>query len=284
MTSESPAKKRSARRAEVLRTARLTPHMIRIVFGGDGLGDFSVGEFSDHYVKLLFPPEGAGYRDPFDVDEVQAQYPRAQWPVTRTYTVRAWDPQRRELTIDFVYHGDHGLAGPWAAAAKPGDAISFFGPGGAYAPAPEADWHLLVGDASALPAIAASAERVPAGKPVSVFVEVDSPTEQQELTSPGALDVHWVYGFSADRPGVELAEQVLAAPWRPGVVHAFVHGEAALVKEVRRALRFERHVPREYLSASGYWRCGLSDEDWRARKKEWNRDIEVEEQVHGSPA
>jgi hypothetical protein len=43
-------------------------------------------------------------------------------------------------------------------------------------------------------------------------------------------------------------------------------------------------VPREYLSASGYWRCGLSDEDWRARKKEWNRDIEVEEEVHGSPA
>ena len=158
--------------ATVLRTERLTPHMIRVVLGGDGLADFGAGAYTDHYVKLLFPRPGVAYPVPMDMTAVRRDFPREQWPRQRSYTVRSWDAGARELTIDFVYHGDEGLAGPWAAAARPGDEVMFLGPGGAYAPSPDADWHLLVGDESALPAIAAAVERLPAGAPARVFVEV----------------------------------------------------------------------------------------------------------------
>src|SRR5919205_84232 len=105
-TGERPRRKRTPRVAEVLRTSRVTPHMIRVVLGGEGLAGFPAGAFTDHYVKLLFPPAGA----PYDVEQVRAEFPPAHWPVTRTYTVRAWDPVAGELTIDFVHHGDEGLA------------------------------------------------------------------------------------------------------------------------------------------------------------------------------
>jgi NADPH-dependent ferric siderophore reductase len=280
-TRAAPVRRRQARLGEVVRTSRVTPHMIRVVLGGSGLAGFDVGEFTDHYVKLLFPPAGAEYSTPFDVDQIHAERPRSQWPVTRSYTVRAWDADRAELTVDFVYHGDHGLAGPWAAAARPGDVISFFGPGGGYAPDPQTDWHLLVGDESALPAIAATLGRLPEGVAATVVIEVEDEQEHQLLESPGLLDVTWVDRLGAPAPvGAAVADRVRALRWPGGDVQAFVHGEASLVKEVRHHLRFERGVPRERLSASGYWRRGLTDEGWRATKKDWTREVERDEQEH----
>ena len=170
----------------------LTPRMARIVLGGEALAGFGAGAFTDHYVKLLLPPAGAPYAAPFDPAAIKAELPREQWPRMRTYTVRDWDAERRRLTIDFVVHGDSGLAGPWAATARPGDRLQLFGPGGAYAPDPEADWHLMVGDASVLPAIGASLARVPAGVPVTVLAEVDGPEDRLELATPGDLDLRWV--------------------------------------------------------------------------------------------
>ena len=112
-----------SRRVSVLSTERLTPHMVRVVVGGEALRDFGAGEFTDHYVKLQLPAPGADYGADFDLDEIRATRPRDQWPRTRTYTVRDWDPERLALTIDFVVHGDSGVAGPWAAAARPGDTL-----------------------------------------------------------------------------------------------------------------------------------------------------------------
>ena len=199
-------RKRQARVAEVLRVERLTPHMIRVVLGGAGLDTFDCGEFSDHYIKLLFPPPGAPYGHPVDPDHAQETYERDLWPVTRTYTVRRWDAQVRELTVDFVYHGDEGLAGPWAVGAEPGHRIAFFGPGGAYAPDPAADWHLFVGDESAIPAIAAALERVPAGVPARVFAEVEDASEEQPLARHGRPRDHLgappgTTGQHGSRPG-----------------------------------------------------------------------------------
>ncbi len=124
---------------------------------------------------------------------------RGQLPRTLSYTMQNRDPERRQLSIDFVIHSDKGVAGPWAAAARPGDTIQLRGnPGGAYAPDPQADWHLTAGDASVLPAISASLARVPAGIPVHVLVEIDDPEEEGELQSPGELHLTWVYGDAAD--------------------------------------------------------------------------------------
>src|SRR5690606_36343953 len=107
--------------------------------------------------------------------------PVEQRPLGRRCTIRAWDPDARRLTIDFVVHGDIGRAGRWAANAKPGDRLQFVGPNGAYSPSPSADWHLMAGDESALPAIAASLERVRPGVPVLVFAVVDAPGHEIAL-------------------------------------------------------------------------------------------------------
>jgi NADPH-dependent ferric siderophore reductase len=250
---------------------RVTPHMVRVVVGGDELDGFGAGEFTDHYVKLQLPPAGAGYAPPFDMEDVKASRPREQWPRIRTYTVRAWDAERRQLTLDVIVHGDEGVAGPWAATVQPGDLLQLMGPGGAYAPDPGAAWHLMVGDLSVLPAIAASLPRVPAGVPVHVIVELDDDADRQALTSPGDLHVTWLRSNGSD---TVLLEAVQALAFPDGPVHAFVHGEASAVRALRRHLLVDRGLPRDAVSVSGYWKRTRTDEEWRADKPEWNRLVE----------
>ena len=270
----APRRKRPLIRTRVEEVTRLTPHLIRVVVSGEDLRDFAAGEFTDHYVKLIIPPPGASYRAPFDQDDVKARLPREEWPRTRTYTVQAWDPERLRLTIDFVHHGEGGVAGPWAAAAQPGDTLQLVGPGGAYAPDPAADWHLMVGDESVVPAISASLARVPEGVPVHVVLEVDGPGDELELASPGDLRVTWVHR-RAGAPDL-LADAVRTLDFPPGAVHAFVHGEASEVRAVRRHLLAERGIAREALSVSGYWKRDRTEEGWREDKADWNRQAEAD--------
>ncbi|GHJ04194.1 siderophore-interacting protein [Streptomyces olivaceus] len=280
--ADRPARKpRRPHTAQVVRTERLTPHMQRVVLGGEGLAAFAADTCTDHYVKLLFPAGGATYPEPFDMERIREEFPREQWPVTRTYTVRHWDAEHREMTLDFVIHGDEGLAGPWAQRVRPGETVLFMGPGGAYAPDTTADWHLLAGDESALPAIARSLEALPDGARAFVFVEVDGPQEEQKIDS----DVEVVWLHRGDRPvGRALVEAVRALDFPEGRLHAFVHGEAACVKELRRYLRVEREIPREDLSISGYWRLGHNEDGWQASKREWNARIEAEQETGATAA
>ncbi|WP_030276808.1 siderophore-interacting protein [Streptomyces sp. NRRL B-24484] len=275
--AERPARRpRKPHTAHVVRTERLTPHMQRVVLGGDGLAEITAGTYTDHYVKILFGAEGVTYPEPFDLERIREEFPREQWPVTRTYTVRAWNPELRELTLDFVVHGDEGLAGPWAVRARPGDVVRFMGPGGGYAPDTAADWHLLAGDESALPAVAAALEALPADAEVRAFVEVAGPEEEQKLDSPA--EVVWLH--RGDRPvGELLVETVRALEFPEGRVHAFVHGEAGFVKDLRALLRVERSIPREDLSISGYWRLGHNEDGWQASKREWNAQVEAEQET-----
>jgi NADPH-dependent ferric siderophore reductase len=271
MAETTTRRKRRTIHTTVESVERVTPHMVRVVVGGDELDGFAAGEFTDHYVKLQLPPAGAGYAPPFDMEEVRASRPREEWPRVRTYTVRAWDPERRQLTLDVIVHGDEGVAGPWAAAVEPGDLLQLMGPGGAYAPDADAAWHLMVGDMSVLPAIAASLPRVPAGVPVHVIVELEDDADRQPLSSPGDLHVTWL---RSDGSETVLLEAVQALAFPDGPVHAFVHGEASAVRALRRHLLVDRGVPREALSISGYWKRTRTDEEWRADKPEWNRLVE----------
>jgi NADPH-dependent ferric siderophore reductase len=209
-------------------------------------------------VKLQFPREGA---------------PEDERPKVRTYTVREWDAERGLLTIDFVVHGDEGIAGPWAAAAQVGDTLGLRGPGGGYAPDPGADWHLMAGDTSVIPAISASLPQIPAGLPVHVFVQVHGPEEEVELpASPGDLHLHWLHG-----DGDQLVAAALAALDFPvGDVQVFLHGEATSVRLARRHLIVARGLPATALSASGYWKRTLTDEGWREAKGDWNAQVEAE--------
>lgn len=255
-------KARPVTRLRVLRTERLTPHMIRIVAGGAGLASFTPNGFTDAYVKVHFPVPGVTYPEPFDLGTIRAELPREQWPTMRSYTVRQYDAQAGELSIDFVHHGEEGIAGPWAAAAKPGDELLISGPGGAYAPGDEADWHLFVGDEAALPAIAASLEALRPGVPAHAFIEVTDASEEQALATKADAQIRWLHRSE----GSDLAVAVREMEFRSGTVQAFVHGEAGFVRQLRRHLLDERGVRKDLLSISGYWRRGATDEEWRAEK------------------
>lgn len=245
----------------VLRTERLTPRMIRIVAGGPGLAGFPDVTYTDRYVKIVFPRSGIAYPEPFDLAVIRREMPRHQWPLLRTYTVRYLNFATSELAIDVVLHDGAGVAASWAAAARPGDVLRLLGPYGAYAPEPSAAWHLLVGDESALPAIAATLERLPSDSLAVVRVEVADAAEEQPLITPMRADVRWVHRDSA--PPNPLVSEVVQLTFPPGEVHGFVHGEAGQVRTLRKHLVEERGIPRSHLSISGYWRRGRDEDGHR---------------------
>ena len=260
---------------EVVETELLSPHLLRIVLGGSGLDAFEPIEDTDQYVNCFFLPDGAPYGVPFTDDAVR-ELPREQRPFARRITVRAWDPQTRQLALDFVAHGDVGYAGRWALHAQPGDRLQLRGPAGGYRPESDADSYLFVGDASALPAIAASAEAVPEGRPVVIIAEVGSAEDEIPLASPGELTVRWVHTVDGGDSDALLADAVAALPPLEGVVSAFVHGEAESTRAVRRVLLSKGIVAEDRLSCSPYWRLGHDDEAWRSVKATWVREVAAE--------
>ena len=249
-----------------------TPALVRLVLNGDGLAGYEQVAYSDSYVNVAIPPAGAPYAAPFALDDLRS-LPREQRPFRRRITVRRWEPASRRLTLEFVAHGDSGAAGPWAARAREGDALVLTGPAGAYRPDPAADWHLMVGDESALPAIAASLEAVPPGAPVVVRLVCDGPEHELALTTPGRLDLAWLHRTGGPGDDKLLADAVAALAPPAGTVHAFVHGEAGETRAVRRHLLADRGLDAEQLSCSPYWHRGMTDEAWREIKAAWNAEV-----------
>ncbi|XAS68378.1 siderophore-interacting protein [Micrococcaceae bacterium Sec5.7] len=252
----------------VLRREELSPHMVRIVAGGAGFAGYINNAFVDRYVKIAFPQPDIAYPEPLDLWAIRESMPREQWPYTRTYTVRWVDEAAEELAVDFVVHGDEGLAGPWAAAAKPGDGLIFTGPGGAYNPDPTADWHLLAGDEAALPAIAAAVESLPADARGMAFLEVDSDADVQSIAAPAGLELVWLKrkGVPAGASDL-LVNAVRDAQWPAGRPDVFAHGERGYMKSLREVLFVERGLDRKQVSLSGYWATGRVEDDFQAEKK-----------------
>ncbi len=245
----------------------LNPSMLRVVFGGEGLDSYEPTEWTDEYVNALFLPDDSSLTVPFDMDTLpddQAQRPRG-----RRFTIRRWNDADRQLVIDFVAHGDVGFAGRWAQQASVGDRLQMMPPGGGYRPSAEADWHLLVGDESALPAIGASLEALPAGTPSVAVVIIDDADHEIELPTDSDLELHWVHRCVAADPDTALLEAVEKLDWRSGTADVFVHGEAGEVRAVRRHLLAERGVSKEGSSISPYWRRDHTDEAWRQVKRQW---------------
>src|SRR6202035_3328287 len=223
------------------------------MLGGNGFDTFVPNQFTDAYCKVLFlrdDVEIAALPTPLTLDSFQVLPPERR-PVIRTLTVRRTDPGEREIVIDFVVHGDHGVAGPWAATAEPGQPVYLMGPSGAYAPDPAADWHLLAGDETALPAISVALEALPANAIGQAFIEIAGPEDEILLIAPEGVQINWILrGGRADLVGEEragdhspLVKAVKSAHWLPGQGHAFVHGEAqAVMHNLRPYIRKERGV------------------------------------------
>ena len=271
---------------EVLRTEQVTPHLVRVVLGGSGFDTFKPNDFTDAYVKIVFVRDRVdvgALPQPLTLDSFN-ELPLEDRPTVRTYTVRSVDPERRELAIDFVVHGKHGVAGPWATAAPPGQPAYLMGPSGAYAPDPDADWHLLAGDEAALPAISRALEALPDNAIGKVFIEIAGPEDEIPLKAPAGVGVNWIYrGGRADLVPEDMAGDhapliaaVKEANWLPGQVQVFIHGEAQTVMHnLRPYIRKERGVDAKWAaSISGYWRRGRTEETFR----QWKRELaEAEE-------
>ena len=106
----------------------------------------------------------------------------------RSYTVLELDLAAGTFAIDFALHGS-GFAMRWAGGARPGDRIEVQGPGSGYAPDHDADWHLLVGDDAALPAIRQALAALPPDARGYAVVEVGTAAEQLPLIAPAGVDV-----------------------------------------------------------------------------------------------
>ncbi|MFF3953203.1 siderophore-interacting protein [Streptomyces sp. NPDC001890] len=251
----------------VVGVERITPRTARVTFTGEALAGL-MEDRPDQQMKLCFPREGQGVPrlpEPEADDtygmrwyEAYLAIPEPERPLLRSFTVRAYDRGRDVMTVDFVLHGDDGPAARWGRDARPGDVLGMVGPSSLYArPLPAADWLLLAGDESALPAIATLLESLPAGARALVRAEVADATEERPLGSAGDVDVHWVH---RDRGG-SLVDAVRTAPLPAGTGAAWLAGEAGAVRTLRRHLVEERGLPRAAVQFSGYWRRSLTQDD-----------------------
>ncbi|MGV0776459.1 siderophore-interacting protein [Mycolicibacterium elephantis] len=278
---------------QVVRTEQLTPHLLRVVLGGSGPGTgfdtFTPSEFTDSYVKIVIVDDEIDVPtlpQPLTIDSFNTLPPERR-PTVRTFTVRHVDAERREIWLDFVVHGEHGVAGPWAAAAEPGWPVYLMGPSGAYAPDPAADWYLFAGDETAIPAIGVALEALPDNAIGKAFIEIAGPEDEIPLKRPDGVKLTWIYrGGRADLVPEEVAGDnapliaaVKETPWLPGQVQVFIHGEAqAVMHNLRPYIRKERGVEAKWASSiSGYWRRGRTEETFR----QWKRELaEAEEQAN----
>ena len=243
------------RRLEVLRVVDLTPRMRRITLGGPELAGFiSLG--TDDHVKLLFP-QNAEQAAALETLVLGAGKSDVPMPEMRDYTPRRYDLDKLELDIDFVLHGD-GPASTWAEQAKPGQFLHIGGPRGSMIVPDIFDSYLLIGDETALPAIARRLEGLAANRKALVVIEVENGKEQQPLESPAQVNVIWVLrGDSKD----SLLTTVKQLQVPKGNLYAWVATETKVSRQIRRVLLDDHGLDEQFVKAVGYWRAEGSEEE-----------------------
>ena len=262
----------STRYLQVLRVHDVTDGMRRVTLGGEQLAahtadnGYPVPAFrSDNFddsIKLIFSttpgrtPQGPEQRDG-----------KIVWPsknsgsTRRTYTVRNYDASRSELDIDFVLHGS-GVASDWARQAQVGQTLQIAGPKSTASHPSGADWILATGDATALPAMSRWLEQWPAGQRGKFFIAVDADSHRQDLVQPEGVEITWLV---RDNPNV-LYDAITSTDWWDGEPFAWVAGESASLKPIRRWLQHEKGLRKDQMHLSGYWKSGKQKDRYRANR------------------
>ena len=220
------------RQITVTNVEQLTPHFRRITFTDESLSDFVSASFDDH-VKVFVAPADGGE------------------PARRDYTPRSFDNAARELVIEFALHGD-GPVAEWAAQAAPGHALAIGGPKGSMIVPLDYDWHLLVGDETAFPAVARRLEQLPAGAQAIVILQAADAADQRRFESAANVDLTWV------ATDAQLLAAVRALTLPDGDGYAWCAGEAASMAALRRELVDVKGHPREAIRAAAYWKRGAT--------------------------
>lgn len=245
----SASRPRKARYAATVHAVRsLAPRMVRVVFGGPALAGFNWNGPAAH-IKLILGPDTPETRAP-----------------SRTYTPRRFDAAQQELTVDFVLHGE-GPASSWAAQAQVGQPMLIAGPGRSYALDPQAEWLLIAGDESAIPAIATILEVIPERVPAQVLLEVNDAADEFTIADARPnISIRWLHRAQpltrhdgTARAGVELAAAVAAFTAPSGIGQIYVACEADAMRGIRAQLLMERGLPRAWVTTRGYWKQGATD-------------------------
>ncbi|PVZ13928.1 MULTISPECIES: siderophore-interacting protein [unclassified Pseudomonas] len=234
------------RRLRVLRVTELTPRMRRITLGGEQLSGFYSPGADDH-IKLFFASNAA--EEAALAQLLAGGDGGPHKPAMRDYTPRRIDLERGELDIDFVIHGD-GPASTWAERAQPGDHLHIAGPRGSLIVPDIFDSYLLIGDETALPAIARRLEELPAHRQALVVVQIEDDAERQPLHSAAGLQVIWALRHQAD-----LLQTVRELTLPAGQLWAWVATEKGLARQIKAALLDHHQVPEANVKAAGYWRA-----------------------------
>lgn len=243
------------RKLEVLRVVDLTPRMRRITLGGPALAGFiSLG--TDDHVKLLFP-QNAEQAAALETMVLGAGKDNGPMPEMRDYTPRRYDLDALELDIDFVLHGD-GPASTWAEQAQPGQFLHIGGPRGSMIVPDIFDSYLLIGDETALPAIARRLEGLAANRKALVVIEVENGAEQQVLESAAQVNVIWVLREGGKDNLLATVKQ-LQVP--KGNLYAWVATETKVSRQIRRVLIDEHGLNEQLIKAVGYWRAEGTEEE-----------------------
>ena len=254
------------RQVEVARVEDVTPGMRRVTLAGEQLGAFTAADGSaqpafgstgfDDDLRLLFPYPGESTTAlPVQTGKT-LDHPRDPRPLSKAYTVRRWNTDARELDVDFVRHGI-GVATTWACRTQPGDRIHFYGPSLSRALPDDADWLLVAGDDTALPAIARLLEALPDDARAQVFIEVAEDDHCQEFGANPAIDITWLSRAGAEAGTTTLLrDAVKSTDWWEGRPFAWVAGEHSAVRDLRRHLVEDRGVPKTDIEFTGYWRRG----------------------------
>jgi NADPH-dependent ferric siderophore reductase len=296
--------------ARVERVARLSPNFVRVTFKDAALAAFGYAGY-DQRVKVLLPQRGRTFDDLPRGDEWYLrwrQLPDDIRPDVRTYTVRAYREAEGELDVDFVLHGHRhdktdGPLSRWAATAQPGDHVAVLGPdrpgtgrmwGVEWSPPSTIRRVLLAGDETAVPAMAAILEALPAHLTGHVFAEVPEPEDVLGFEASDHVDVQWLVRRHSHAPSprgalleaavrnalarlrgptatesawTEVEEDETALLWdvpdsdgdEPEDLYVWMAGEAATMRRLRRLARQEHALPKSTVACMGYWREGRSE-------------------------
>lgn len=239
---------------DVREVTRMTPHLVRVTLAGDALEGFTSVGFDDH-VKLFFPDPLTGVLLMPDIGPDGPIWPEGAKPIMRDYTPRRFDAAACTLEIDFALH----LAGPatrWAEQARPGQRLGVAGPKGSFIVPTGFDWHLLIGDDTALPAMSRRLAELPAGARAELLVEVDGPADHIAFDSAADMNVVWVHRDSAAVGDLPLLDALKRMPPPSGVFHTWIGCESAQAKALRAYLVEECQANPKWMRASGYWRKG----------------------------
>jgi NADPH-dependent ferric siderophore reductase len=241
----------AARRLDVLNVLRISPHFVRVTLGGAQLDGFVSASFDDHF-KLMLPadPQGSLILPSFGPNGPQWSADAVR-PVMRDFTPRFHDPAKRELDVEFALHGE-GPASDWAAQAAKGQSVGVGGPRGSFVIPADYDWHLLIGDETALPAISRRLEELPRGAVVTAVLLTDDAADRRVFHTNANLTEQWVSDAN------ELIHAVGKLQLPRGEGFGWAAGEAKTIAAVRQVLTGTHGMQKDHLRMAAYWKRGAT--------------------------